>query len=194
VPDHPTKEHVEPLAGTLSSGGGYVLLRALWGIGQREKQCLEARQAISNISVRRHCFFQKSRFQRIVVLVIPLEEFQKIQRIGRLKSAVLEPQEAFAVVFLVVFDKIVGRPVHQPEELGGIVDDGLSLAPGKHGRPEGRDFDVLFFEKTVWDANRVVFYEIRAVVPPHRVVEEIFQVRFCHFIKTIVCKASKEKG
>ena len=111
-----------------------------------------------------------------MVLIKPLEKLQEIQRIRSLKSAVDEAQERLSVLFLVVQYEIVRGIVHQPEKFIGLVDDSLALAPGEHGRPEGRYFDVLQFLEAVRHANGVVFDETRLVEPLHAVVEVGFQV------------------
>lgn len=48
--------------------------------------------------------------------------------------------------FLVIYDEIMRCVIHQSKQFVCLVDDGLALPPGEHGRPEGRYFDVLHRE------------------------------------------------
>ena len=106
----------------------------------------------------------KGIFQRFVPPVVLLEEFEEIQRIGGLESAVFELQEGFAVLFLVVEDKVIRGPTHQAEEFLRFTDDGFALPPGQHRRPEPRDLYVLKPAEPVGDTNRVSFDKCRPVI------------------------------
>ncbi len=92
-------------------------------------------------------------------MIIPLEELQKIEHIGGLKSTVPEIEESCPVLFFVVQYKIVWGIVHELEQVSGFSDDGLAASPGKHSCEETRNFNVLLFGETVRDAHRVGAYE-----------------------------------
>jgi hypothetical protein len=121
----------------------------------------------------------------LVVLVKPLEKFQKIEGVRCLEGPVHEVEEWLSVNFPVVQDEVVRRPVHEAEKLGGLVDDGFSLAPCEHCRPESGDFDVLFFRETVGHGNRVAVQKMGLVEAFNTVVEQDFKVGFCHFYDSI---------
>lgn len=96
-------------------------------------------------------------------IVVP-EETDEVQQVGIVEGTVFEAEELPEVLITVVQDKLVGIVIHAPEEIGAFVDDGFALPPSQNCRKECGNFDILFFLKTVGNADGIILDEVGAVV------------------------------
>ncbi len=92
------------------------------------------------------------------------EEGNKIQEIGGVEGAVFEAEHPFEVSFLVAHDELMRGVVHEVHQLPAFADDGGTVAPGKNGRQETGDLDILLFAEQVRDADRIGGDKIGPVV------------------------------
>ena len=106
-----------------------------------------------------------------MLLVMLLQKFQKVEGVQGLEGAVFEGFKAGAVGFLVIFDKIIGRTIHELDQALATVDDGGAPSPGQHGHPETNDLNVLGQAELVGQADGIIWNKARLVVPSDLLVE-----------------------
>jgi hypothetical protein len=73
-----------------------------------------------------------------------MEESNKIQQIGGIEGAMLEPEQLLQIIVRMMQDKLIRRAIHQLHQLFRLTDDGGSVAPGEDGRKKTGDLDILF--------------------------------------------------
>ena len=115
---------------------------------------------------------QKSVFERGVGGVPVPQEMHEIQQIGVAKRAVAEAQQALQIRILVLGDELVGRVVHQRQQLGAFADDGRALPPGQQRGKEAANLNVGPLGEAVGDLDGVGGDELGAVVVGEALGEE----------------------
>ncbi len=89
--------------------------------------------------------FVEGALKAVVLLIMVLQPFQKVQHIRILKGAVNPILEVFSVGFLVVDNEIVWGIVHQRHEFASTVDDARAGSPGEQRCKKSRNFYILWF-------------------------------------------------
>ncbi len=74
-----------------------------------------------------------------------MQERNKIQKIGIVKSAVAKAKQLFQIGIGMVYTKIVRRIVHKLQKQFAFIDNGFANAPCKNCREKPGNFYILFF-------------------------------------------------
>ena len=89
--------------------------------------------------------FVECALKAVVLLIMVLQPFQKVQHIRILKGAVHPILKVLSVGFLVVDNEIVWGIIHQRHELASTVDDACAGSPGEQRRKKSGNFYILRF-------------------------------------------------
>ena len=104
--------------------------------------------------------------------IMMVQHANKMKQVCCVESPVFEGQQAFQVIVLVVYDKLIWRLIHQCHQFIAFVDDGGAVAPGKNSSKKSSNFDVGFLAETVGDGNWILLNEPLMVVPLQFLVKE----------------------
>src|SRR5215208_5626893 len=92
------------------------------------------------------------------------EKQNKIQDISNSESAVPELKQPLQVSFGMSNYKLMRGIVHKLYQPCCFIDNSGAVAPGENRSKERRDLNILFFSKSVWNRDRIVFNKRRLII------------------------------
>lgn len=104
-----------------------------------------------------------------------VKELDKIKKVSRIESAVLEFCQSFQTGIIKVYNKIMRAVIHHLHQFLRLVNDDGSVAPGKYGGKESCYLYVLLFFEKVRYGDRVFFYKGRTIVLLYLPVQKILE-------------------
>ena len=169
---HPPQVHIDALAGRVTLGRGYVL-RGARGMLYRKKVVMKMYERLLHCCLFILPAWHKCIFQRIALPVVVLQEGDKIKQVGGIKGAVCEADKLFQIGVVVVEDKIMRVVIHPLHEFAAVVDDGGTVAPGKHGGKEPCYLYILLLSEGMGYGYGVFFNKGGLIVEGGFCIEEL---------------------